>query len=185
MMDMRMPNMDGLETTRAIKVEFPRVAVLVLSAFEDEEYLTQVLRAGAKGYVLKHSGNQCLVESIRRVLNGAYAVDQQLAVGLLVRSAEEKKEERETAGITPHKCTPRVECRDKQASSSLTPREADVLGLLARGQTNRQIGRNLQICEGTVKQHVRNTIRKLGVRDRTQAAVQAIQCGLLEAQELD
>jgi DNA-binding NarL/FixJ family response regulator len=169
LMDVRMPEMDGLEATRAIKSEYPDIGVLVVSMHENPDYLLQALDAGAAGYVLKDAPGDRLINAVRRTLNGESPLDQELATRLLRRLAEEKKQEPDSK---PPK--PREPLRE-----ALTPRETEVLQLLATGQTNQQIAHTLVISKGTVKVHVERIIRKLGVSDRTQAAVRAIELGLL------
>ena len=188
LMDLRMPNMDGLEATRAIKWECPRVAVMILTAFGDEGYLAEALAAGADGYVLKHSSNQRIIESIRGVLGGEYAVDQQLAMRLLVHLAKDKLEEqRETARSAAPEGDgdPRVGHRAPVPSRPVTLKEVEVLGLLAQGQTNYQIARSLNIGLSTVKDHLRQIYSKLGVCDRTQAVVRALELGLISLRDPD
>jgi DNA-binding NarL/FixJ family response regulator len=188
LMDLRMPNMDGLEATRAIKWECPRVAVMILTAFGDEGYLAEALAAGADGYVLKHSSNQRIIESIRGVLGGEYAVDQQLAMRLLVHLAKDKLEEqRETARSAAPEGDgdPRVGHRAPVPSRPVTLKEVEVLGLLAQGQTNYQIARSLNIGFSTVKDHLRQIYSKLGVCDRTQAVVRALELGLISLRDPD
>jgi DNA-binding NarL/FixJ family response regulator len=169
LMDVRMPEMDGLEATRAIKSEYPDIGVLVVSMHENPDYLLQAVDAGAAGYVLKDDPADRLINAIRRTLNGESPLNQELATQLLRRLAEEKRQ-----GPDPTLSKSREPLRE-----ALTPREAEVLGLLATGKTNQQIAQTLVISKGTVKVHVERIIRKLEVSDRTQAAVRAIELGLL------
>jgi DNA-binding NarL/FixJ family response regulator len=167
LMDVLMPKMDGLEATRRIKREFPRTSVLVLTAVDDPIYLSEALKAGAAGYVQKGATTQETIGAVRKVLEGESSLDQQLATQLLKRLMENPKPE--PNGV-PNK---------ESLSGLLSTRESEVLGLVARGYTNQQIARNLLISLSTVKKHVRNAICKLGVSDRTQAAVRAVQLGVL------
>ena len=177
LMDVRMPEMNGLEATRAIKEELPTITILVVTTHEDPEYLFEALRAGAAGYVLKDAPKRRLLDAIRRALNGEAPLNQELAVQLIHRLAEETKKREQTAESLPEPM------KQQQASSSsletLTPRELEVLGLLAQGLNNPDIARNLVISRGTVKVHVQHIITKLGVSDRTQAVVRAIDMGLV------
>jgi two-component system, NarL family, response regulator LiaR len=166
-MDVLMPKMDGLEATRRIKREFPRTSVLVLTAVDDPIYLSEALKAGAAGYVQKGATTQETIGAVRKVLEGESSLDQQLATQLLKRLMENPKPE--PNGV-PNK---------ESLSGLLSTRESEVLGLVARGYTNQQIARNLLISLSTVKKHVRNAICKLGVSDRTQAAVRAVELGVL------
>jgi DNA-binding NarL/FixJ family response regulator len=169
LMDVRMPEMDGLAATREIKHEHPNIAVLIMSMHENTDYLLEALDAGAAGYVLKDTPAERLISAVRRTLNGESPLNQELAAQLLRRLADERKRE-----PSPKRPEPRESPREP-----LTPRELEVLGLLATGQTNQQIARTLVISKGTVKVHVERIIRKLNVSDRTQAAVRAIEMGLL------
>jgi len=169
LMDIRMPRMDGLAATRAIKEEFPRTSVVMVTMQDDPDYLFEAVIAGAAGYVLKGATPDQLTEAVRQVLNGEFLLDQRLTVDLLRSMAERQKlGSLVGAGITPE---PPLE--------PLTPRETEILRLLARGATNPQIAQELVVSPGTVKNHVRHIITKLGVSDRTQAAVRAVELGLL------
>jgi two-component system response regulator DegU len=165
LMDLWMPRMDGFEATREIKRESPSTIVLVLTAFEEPEYLLKALRAGASGYVLKHLGSQQIVGAIRRVLEGESPLNQEVAMQLLMRLIEEmRQKEAEPKSPLP---------------IPLSPREMEVLELLSRGQSNQQIARGLFISMSTVKNHVHHIIEKLGASDRVQAVILAIEYGLI------
>ncbi len=173
LMDVRMPKMDGLQATRAIKAEYPKTAVLVVTTHESPEYLLDAIRAGAAGYVLKESTKRELLGAVRGVLCGESPLDQELSARLLKRLAAED-------GSRPHPPPePNVE-RQKPLPGSLTPRELDVLRHLAAGKTNRQIAQVLHLSLSTVKGHLERLISKLGVSDRTQAAVKAVELGLTD-----
>lgn len=169
LMDVRMPEMDGLTATREIKREHPTIMVLMMTMHENTDYLLEALDAGAAGYVLKDTPADRLINAVRRTLNGESPLNQELAAELLRRVAEERKQV-----AAPRRPGSRVPLPEP-----LTPREAEVLGLLATGLTNQQIAQTLVISKGTVKVHVERIIRKLNVSDRTQAAVRAIEMGLL------
>jgi DNA-binding NarL/FixJ family response regulator len=169
LMDVRMPEMDGLEATRVIKREYPETGVLMVTMHENPDYLLEALDAGAAGYVLKDATADRLLSAVRRTLSGESPLNQELAAQLLRRLAEEKKQ-----AHAPEPPKPRNPLREP-----LTPREAEVLQVLASGRTNQQIAQTLVISRGTVKVHVERIIRKLGVSDRTQAAVRAIELGLV------
>jgi DNA-binding NarL/FixJ family response regulator len=138
-----------------------------LSAAQDPIYLSEALKAGAAGYVQKGATTQETIGAVRKVLEGESSLDQELSTQLLKRLIEDPK--------------PELNGRAKGESlpGSLSARESEVLGLVARGYANQQIARKLLISVRTVKKHVRSAISKLGVSDRTQAAVRAVELGAL------
>ena len=156
-MDINMPGMNGVEATRAIKAQFPRIAVLVLTIHEDREYLLEVLKAGAAGYVLKDIDPDRLMEAIRLVHAGESVVAPGLTSKLI---AELNTGSRHETPSTP--------------DNPLSAREQEVLQLMAEGIGNREIADRLFVSEKTVKNHVTSIFRKLDVSDRTQAVVQAV-----------
>jgi DNA-binding NarL/FixJ family response regulator len=165
LMDLSMPNMDGFEATREIRLESPSTIVLVLTASEEPEYLLKALRAGASGYVLKHMGSKQIVGAIRRVLDGDSPLNQEVAMQLLIRLiGEMKHKEAEPKPLLP---------------IPLSPREMEVLKLLARGLSNQQIANDLFISMSTVKNHVHHIIEKLGASDRVQAVILAMEYDLI------
>ncbi len=172
LMDVRMPKMDGLEATRQIKQGHPKTSILMVTMHENPDYLLEAIKAGVAGYVLKGSPTNRIMNAIRRVLEGESPLNQELAAQLIARLAGEL----EAAGAEP---LPEPQERPALLPHSLTEREAEVLRLLAQGQTNQQIAQELVVSSLTVKTHVQHIIRKLGVSDRTQAAVRAAELGLL------
>src|SRR5215217_3861188 len=170
LMDVRMPRMDGLAATRAIKQEHPATSVLMVTMHDNPDYLFEALRAGAAGYVLKETTREDLLSAIRRVLSGESPLEPELAARLLRRLAHEVQEEPAGTSREPERAEP---------PQSLTPREVEVLELLTLGQTNRQIARAFVISVATVKRHVENIIAKLEVSDRTQAVVRALEQGIV------
>jgi DNA-binding NarL/FixJ family response regulator len=163
LLDVRMPEMDGLAAARAIKQASPRTIVLIITTHEHPDYLLAALKAGAAGYMLKDVSRQELLTAVRRVLRGESILNGEVATQALQR----------LAGETTAQAGPPLE--------RLTARERQVLQLLAEGQTNREIAAHLSLSVGTVKIHVEHIIAKLGVSDRTQAAVRAVASGLLRA----
>lgn len=161
LMDVRMPEMDGLEATRAIKKVSPKTSIIIVTMHENPEYLIAAIRAGAAGYLFKNTSRKELIAAIHQVLKGESFLNTELTRQLLHRLASET---RTTGRLIP---------------DPLTPREMDVLRLLTQGQTNREIAQNLSISTGTVKVHVEHIIAKLKVSDRTQAAVRAVELGLI------
>ena len=183
LMDLRMPEMSGLEATRLIKRELPSTVVLMLTAHEDSRSLSEALKAGAGGYVLKYASKQEVIDAIQKVLSGESPIDQRLATQLLMRLYNQEPNEEEPAGHAATVAAGRPLEEEEQERSflpeTLTPRELEVLRLVARGQTNEQIAENLFISTSTVKNHMHHIIAKLGVSDRLQAAALAIKHGLM------
>jgi DNA-binding NarL/FixJ family response regulator len=162
LMDLKMPGTNGVEATRQIRVEHPNTAVLVLTTYDDDEWVFDALRAGAAGYILKDTPREELLKAIRGTVEGKTHIDPAVAGKLL----------------------PMLTNSQSQAPSlltmKLTKREGDVLRLIASGQTNPAIAARLHLTEGTVRNHVSAILDKLGVTDRTQAAVLALQYGMFE-----
>jgi two-component system, NarL family, response regulator LiaR len=176
LMDVMMPRMDGLAATRAIKREFPDTAVLMLTSYEDPDYLLEAIEAGAAGFILKMTSPHEMIEAVRRVLSGESPLNPGLSA-LLLRRLIREKQEKPNQDAT-HRSPP-GEDPGKPLAVPLAPREEEVLRLVAWGQTNREIAQNLFISTSTVKKHVRRVMDKLAVSDRTQAAVRAVELGLL------
>ncbi len=160
LMDLKMPGMNGIEATREIRKKFPHIKILVLTTYDDDEWVFDAIRAGASGYLLKDTPRQKIVEAIRGTVDGKSFVDPAVAGKLLNQVANNQTQ-------------PASILEDK-----LTERELDVLRLLAKGMTNAEIAARLHLSDGTVRNHVSAILEKLGVSDRTQAAVIAIQHGL-------
>ena len=195
LMDVRMPVMDGLEATKKIKAEMPQTSVMMVTMHENPDYLFEAVKAGAAGYVLKDASGERLLGAVRRTLEGESPLNQELAMQLLVRLSTESSDGERSEGGSPHSHPTGSEATQPEAHragssgsghsteaaqiESLTPREVEVLRLLSQGQTNPQIAQNLEVSRGTIKIHVQHIISKLGVSDRTQAAVRAIEAGLL------
>ncbi len=173
LMDISMPRMDGLEATRKIKEEFPLTSVLILTAHADHRLLMDAVKAGAAGYILKGEAPRRIRGAVRAVLDGETPLDQGLAMALLRSLGEE------AGAPTSPPAQPANSKPEACLSDPLTPREREVLGYLASGMPNRQIARELHLSLSTVKRHVERILSKLEVSDRTQAAVKAIEMGLL------
>jgi two-component system, NarL family, response regulator DegU len=169
LMDVRMPEMDGLAATKEVKDRYPETSVMMLTMHENPDYLLEALKAGAAGYVLKDAPQKEIIEAVRRIRNGESPLDPELAARLLRRLASEgemRKVKRDSLEAVP-------------LTEPLTLRELEVLGLMKLGRTNRQIAADLVISLGTAKNHVEHIISKLGVSDRTQAVVKALELGIL------
>ena len=176
LMDVRMPVMDGLEATKRIKDEMPKTSVMMVTMHENPDYLFEAVKAGAAGYVLKDASGERLLSAVRRTLDGESPLSEELAMRLLKRLARESSVTTAThSGAHQAGSGEAAQSRKTEQIESLTPREADVLKLLSQGQTNPQIAQNLLFSVSTVKAQVRSILAKLGVSDRTQAAVRAIE----------
>lgn len=160
LMDLKMPGVNGIEATRQIRAKFPDIKILVLTTYDDDEWLFDAIRAGASGYLLKDTPRQKLIEAIRGTVEGKSFLDPIVAGKLMVQVASNQKQ---PASLLVEK---------------LTDRELEVLRLVAKGFPNSEIAAQLHLSEGTVRNHVSAVLEKLGVSDRTQAAVIAIQHGL-------
>jgi NarL family two-component system response regulator LiaR len=160
LMDIKMPNLDGIEATRRIVDENPKIRVLMLTTFEADNHVIQALKAGASGYVLKDSQAGAIVSSILAVVAGERVMASAVANRVL---------EMLTGATTP-----------KEFYDGLTAREVEILKMLATGMANKQIAYKLQISEKTVRNHVSNMYEKLDIYDRAQAVLYAVRKGLVE-----
>ena len=157
LMDMYMPGLDGVAATRLLKKELPDVAVIILTATEDENDLFEAIEAGARGYVLKSTDSSHLINQVKQVLTGGIGMSEEITKRLV--SGISKR------GTTGRKSSSRPEFED------LTNREKEVLALIAKGYTNKEIASELYISENTVRAHVRTLMQKLNQDNRTQLAV--------------
>ncbi|WP_273887168.1 response regulator transcription factor [Rubrobacter naiadicus] len=174
LMDVRMPRMDGLAATRAIKQRYPKTSVLILTVHENQEYMLEAIRAGASGYVLKDSPREQLTTAIRKVLDGEVSLNRKLTTALLQQLARNPERTR-PVDLNPER---------ERIMQLLTPREMEVLGLLMKGYTNPKIAETLYISLGTVKNHVEHIFAKLEVSDRTQAVVKAFELGIISPADI-
>jgi DNA-binding NarL/FixJ family response regulator len=169
-MDVRMPRLSGVEATRRIKTEVPDVAVLVLTAHDDDEYVFALLQAGANGYLLKTAEMDELVKAIRTVAAGQSALDPTVAGKVVAQFASGRALPDSLAGI-------------KDEYDGLTERELEILALVGKGLTNKEIGQRIYISDRTVQAHLSNIFSKLGVGSRTEAVMHAVRRGWISAGE--
>lgn len=164
LMDVKMPEMDGVAATRELLITHPQAKVVILTTFDDDEYVFEGIRAGALGYLLKALSGEELADAIRTVAGGGALIEPSVARKVMAEFAR-------TSHPSPQTAARLIE--------PLAEREIDVLRLLANGLSNREIAGQLFLAEGTVKNYVSSAMQKLSVRDRTQAALRAKELGLL------
>ncbi|MDW7675632.1 MAG: response regulator transcription factor [Bacillota bacterium] len=159
LMDINMPECNGIEATKLIKKELPYVKIVMLTVYEDEQYLFEAVKSGAQGYLLKNLEPENLVASIMDLLKGEAPISPSMATKII----------NEYAHIT---------ARDSKTDNDLTRREREVLDMLSQGLTNKEIAKQLMISDNTVRNHIRNIFDKLHLENRVQAAAYALQVGL-------
>lgn len=172
LMDVRMPRLDGIATTRAFKERWPEIRIIILTTFDDRDLIHAGLQAGAQGYILKDITARQLAASICAVAQGQVLLHPEVAHKALTPLSSSPGA---STMITP--ALP--EFIGGNDGAQLTEREREILALLVRGASNREISETLYIAGGTVKNHLSNILGKLGVRDRTQAVLKARELGLL------
>jgi DNA-binding NarL/FixJ family response regulator len=169
LMDLNMPHCSGLEATQALQTKMPQVNILVLTVSDNEADLFAAVKFGAKGYILKNTEPEELIQAILHITQGGVIVSPIMATKLLTEfkglEAEGKRE------------------AIQKTESNLSPREGEVLQLVAQGATNKQIADSLFISENTVKTHLRNIMEKLHLANRSQAAAYAVEKGLVKYKE--
>ncbi|RAK19912.1 LuxR family two component transcriptional regulator [Anoxybacillus vitaminiphilus] len=173
-MDINMPNINGIEATRQLVKTYPNTKVLILSIHDDENYVTHALQTGAMGYLLKEMDADALIEAVKVVAEGGSYLHPKVTHNLVKEYRRLATEDQNGAAKGQQKQEVRLPLH------LLTRRECEVLQLLADGKSNRSIGEALFISEKTVKNHVSNILQKMNVNDRTQAVVMAIKNGWVE-----
>ncbi|MEK4248052.1 response regulator transcription factor [Paenibacillus sp. FSL W7-1287] len=158
-MDIRMPEMDGLEATRIIRSRWPSSKVLILTTFNDDEYALEALKSGASGYMLKDAEPSALIRAIHSCLSVGMALQDDVAAKIIPRLLKDEQEH--------------------EVDKSITPRELSILRLIGEGRSNREIADQLGLSIGTVKNNVSQVMEKLELRDRTQLAIYAIRHNLV------
>ncbi|HHZ17330.1 MAG TPA: response regulator transcription factor [Peptococcaceae bacterium] len=162
LMDINMPGTNGIEATKVIKREFPQIGIVALTAHEEKDYVLDLVRAGVSGYVLKDICPEKLVETIREVAQGRSVIDPSITKLLFTEVNRMTKPQ------------------NREEGKAITSREMDILKLLARGLSNKEIASELSISEKTVKNHITSIFRKIKVEDRTQAVLYAVKHHLVE-----
>jgi DNA-binding NarL/FixJ family response regulator len=162
LMDLKMPVMNGIHATREIKEKYPHVKVLVLTTYDADAWLFDAIRNGADGYLLKDTSREMLIQSIEEIFEGKTPVDSKVAGKLFSQLSKQAMPGDSTIG------------------KDLAEREREILKLISHGMTNAEIAHNLFLSEGTIRNYVSTILEKLGVEDRTQAAVLALRFGLVE-----
>lgn len=165
LMDLKMPILNGVQATRRIRQAYPEIQILVLTTYDADEWVFDAVRAGARGYLLKDTPRDRLLGSIKEAAAGKTPVDPAVAGKLF-------------AHVTQPVAVP-----DTALTAQLSEREKEVLGLMGKGLSNAEIAARVYLSEGTVRNYVSSIFEKLGVEDRTQAAVLAIRCGLANLSE--
>lgn len=164
LMDVRMPMLDGVEATRLLHDAHPECKIIMLTTFDDDEYVFEALRNGAVGYLLKDTSAEKLLEAVRAVAHGESFIQPSIQGKVVAEFARMARQ---------------VPAKSEVLAEPLSPRELEILRMVAVGASNREIAARLFITEGTVKNHVTNILVKMGVGDRTQAAIKAKDCGLI------
>jgi len=162
LMDVRMPDLDGIEATRALAAEAPQVRVLILTTFEQDDYVFGALRAGASGFLLKRTRPEELIAAVHTIAAGDSLLSPSVTRRVVDRLAQQ----------------PTPDLADQASLGHLTARESEVLGLIARGLSNREIASALLVEESTARTHVKRILMKLNLRDRVQAVIFAYENGL-------
>ena len=171
LMDLQMPVMNGVQATRRLKQEHPTLPVLVLTTYAADEWVFDAVRAGAAGYLLKDTRPVQLIAAIKGTIAGETYLDPAIAGKVLQQAAHDQGRNHVDRLVQTH------------LIDALTEREREVLELVVKGLNNRQIGEQLHLATGTVRNHVSAIMEKLAVSDRTQAAVLAVQIGLVDFNE--
>jgi DNA-binding NarL/FixJ family response regulator len=162
LMDIRMPVMNGLEATRLIKRDWPNIKVLILTTFNDDEYVIQALKDGASGFLLKSADHHKLIGAVYSCMQGGMSIHEEVAAKVVPKLINQ----------TYHK-------EKHPVIASLSPRETEIIKLVSEGKTNKEIATQLYLSVGTIKNHLTHILQKLELRDRTQLAIFAIKNNII------
>lgn len=171
LMDVRMPEMDGVQCTQILKENYPGIKIIILTTFDDDEYIFSALKYGASGYLLKGISMEELVEAIHRVYNGNAMINGDIAnkvLGMFSKLAQNDM----TINI------------DEKSVEEITESEWKVIRMISRGMSNKEIASKLCLSEGSVRNYLSSILRKLDLRDRTQLAIWAVQTGVLKSERI-
>lgn len=166
LMDIRMPKMDGVTCTKIIKDHYPDVKIIILTTFDDDEYIFKALRDGASGYLLKGISVDELINAIHKVYKGSAMINEDIASKVVSLFAD----------IAKNKLYIEV---NELGKKDISPTEQRIITLVSRGMSNKEIASELSLSEGTVRNYLSNILEKLNLRDRTQLAIWAIQSGTM------
>lgn len=164
LMDIRMPEMDGVVCTQIIKENYPEIKIIILTTFDDDEYVFNALKYGASGYLLKGTSTKELAEAVRKVYQGTAMINGDIA-SKVVKLFSKMAQTNMTIQV------------DEQQTGSLKPTEKQIVALVGRGMSNKEIAGKLNLSEGTVRNSLSTVLNKLSLRDRTQLAIWAVQTG--------
>lgn len=168
LMDISMPQMNGVEATRAIRTLSPEIGIVVLTMHEDDATIFDLVRTGVHGYLLKDSDSSEVIKAIQSIYKGESMIHPSIARKILGEFSQLGREEIK---------------RSPRPAYNLSAREVDILRRVAKGKTNKEIASELQLSEKTIKNHVRNIFHKMGVYDRTEAAIKGIQEGIIDLEQ--
>lgn len=160
LLDIRMPEMNGIEATQHIRSRFPALKILILTTFDDEEYAYQTLKDGANGFLVKSSEPKKLIASIHSVFAGGMVLQEEVAAKLVPKLLQQT-------------------IKQEEPSTNLTARELEIARFIGEGKTNKEIAQELFLSVGTVKNHITHILNELQLRDRTQLAIYAVRNGLV------
>lgn len=163
LMDIRMPEMDGVQCTRIIKENYPEIKIIILTTFDDDEYIFSALKHGASGYLLKGISADRLIEAIHKVYHGNAMINEDIAGKVVKMFSQMAKENASVITV------------DEDYIKAITDSEWKVIGLVSKGLSNKEIAAELFLTEGSVRNYLSSVLKKLDLRDRTQLAIWAVQ----------